>query len=412
MAFTPNPAPFHNTFGPLADGDASTVNSDAQPPKTTLDRDDVDERIDGLFRDTDATLAAATLDFHLVKDRLRVSLERDLTQIITTKVNSTGTQLGRKLNQALLLFQTGVNDITSDLQKDIQRMDDRLAQLQGSLEHHNSSFSTAIETISMNTCRLAEETSALSARVVEHQSHLDHLLSFEEARRQQMDNHVKQMGKLTALISEVKSQSTTHTQRVSAQLDGLRSTMEAHTTTTKADLVDIRGRIVPNLRDRSNTLASDVQRLEAQFGKQTTALASTVQRLEDRLGNFDPANFTLTVDCFEERLDALRVALEAKTSHPHGACVPPVNVTAGAHVSPTEADDAMPRPPDIDGGRFAHIDPTFRPTSSWFARDTPCLDASAIRDSGTHTHPNAPSSTDVDTVPLMGGAHYISPRYR
>ena len=84
-------------------------------------------------------------------------------------------------------------------------MDDRLVQLQGSLEHHNSSFSTAIETISTNTCRLAGETSALSVRVVEHQSHLEHLLSFEEARRQQMDDHVKQMGELTALISEVKS---------------------------------------------------------------------------------------------------------------------------------------------------------------------------------------------------------------
>ena len=93
-----------------------------------------------------------------------------------------------------------------------------------------------------------------------------------------MDNHIRQMGELlTALISEVKSQSHKHAQRVSAQLDGLRSTMEAHTTTTKADLVDIRGRIVPNLRDQANTLASDVQRLEAQFGKQTSALASTVQ---------------------------------------------------------------------------------------------------------------------------------------
>ena len=160
-------------------------------------------------------------------------------------------------------------------------MDDRLTQLQGSLEHHNSSFSTAIETISTNTCRLAEETSALSARVVEHQSHLDHLLRFEEAWRQHMDDHVKQMGELTAVISEVKSQSTTHTQCVLAQLDGLCSTMEAHTTTTKADLVEIHGRIVPNLRDRSNTLALDVQRLEAQFSEQTTALASTVQRLED-----------------------------------------------------------------------------------------------------------------------------------
>jgi len=378
-AFTPTPAPFLNTSGPLADGDASTDNSgdqppDTQPPDTMLDRD-VDERIDDLFCNTDATLAAATLDFHLVEDRLRVSLERNLTQVITTKVDSMGTQLGTKLNQALLLFQTGVNDITSNLQKDIQRMDDRLAQLQGSLEQHNSSFSTAIATKSTNTCRLTEETSALSARVVEHQSHLHHLLRFEEAWRQQMDDHVKQMGELTVLISEVKSQSTTHTQRVLAQLDGLRLTMEAHTTTTKADLIDIRGRIVPNLRNRSNTLASDVQRLDAQFGEQTTALVSTFQRLEDRLGNVDPTDFTLTVDCFEERLDALRVALEAKTSHPHGACVPPVDVTAGAHdsptaktshprgacvppvdvtagahVSPTEADDVMPRPPDIGGG--------------------------------------------------------------
>lgn len=206
-ASTPNPAPFHNTFGPLVDGDAITVNSDTQPPETTLDRDDVEDQIDGLFCDADATLATATLDFHLVEDRLQVSLERNLTQIITTKVDSAGTKLGTKLNQALLLFQTGVNNITSDLQKDIQRMDDRLTQLQGSLEHHNSSFSTAIETKSTNTCRLAEEMSALSARVVEHQSHLDHLLSFKEARRQQMDDHVKQMGELTVLISEVKSQS-------------------------------------------------------------------------------------------------------------------------------------------------------------------------------------------------------------
>jgi len=192
-ASTPNQAPFRNNFGPLADGDASTVNSNTQPPEPTLDheniegridglfRDNVEGRIDGFFRDADATLATATLDFHLVEDRLRTSLERNLTQIITDKVDSTGTKLGTKFNQAILLFQTGVNDITSDLRKDIQRMDDRLTQLQGSLENHNSYFSTAIKTISTNTCRLAEETSALSVRVVEHQSHLDHLLSFEEA---------------------------------------------------------------------------------------------------------------------------------------------------------------------------------------------------------------------------------------
>ena len=84
-------------------------------------------------------------------------------------------------------------------------MDDRLAQMLGSLQQHNLSFTAAIKTISTNTAKLAQETSALSVRVVEHQSHLEHLLGFEEARRQQMEDHVKQMGKLTTLITEVKS---------------------------------------------------------------------------------------------------------------------------------------------------------------------------------------------------------------
>ena len=207
------------------------------------------------------------ISFYLVEERLQVCLERDLTQNITTKADSTGAKLKQSMEESLLLFftnmQQNITAITSDLSKDIQQMDDQLTQLQGTLEHHNSLFNTAIATISANTSSLVEKTSALSDQVVKHQSHLENLLSFEEARRQQMDDHVTQMGELTALISEVKSQSHTHTQRVLAQLDGLRLTMEAHATTTKADLVDIRGRIVPNLRDQTNTLALDVQRLEA-----------------------------------------------------------------------------------------------------------------------------------------------------
>ena len=82
---TPDPAPFHNTFGPLAGGDTSMVDSNAQPPETTLDCDNANEGIVGLFRNADATLAAATLDFNLVKERLQVRLKRDLTQTITTR---------------------------------------------------------------------------------------------------------------------------------------------------------------------------------------------------------------------------------------------------------------------------------------------------------------------------------------
>jgi hypothetical protein len=119
-----------------------------------------------LFCDADATLAAATLDFNLVKERLQVRLERDLTQNITTKAALTGAKLKQSMEETLSLFQKNVDDITTDLSKDIQRMDNRLAQLTGSLQHHNSSFITAIKTISTNTSRLAEETSALSVQVV------------------------------------------------------------------------------------------------------------------------------------------------------------------------------------------------------------------------------------------------------
>ncbi len=117
----PDPVPFHNTFGPLADGNASTVDSDVQPPKTTHDCDNVDaptQRIDELFCNADATLAAATLDFNLVEERLQVRLECDLTQKITTKAALTGAKLKQSMEETLSLFQKNVGNITSDLSKD------------------------------------------------------------------------------------------------------------------------------------------------------------------------------------------------------------------------------------------------------------------------------------------------------
>jgi hypothetical protein len=182
--------------------------------------------------------------------------------------------------------------------------------------------------------------------------------------------------------------SITHTQRVSAQLDGLRSTMEAHNTKTKADLVNIRGLIVPNLRKQATALASNVQLLEECFGEQASALALNVQRLEDCLGNFDPTDFTLTVDCFEEHLDAFRTKFDEYTTNPCRACIPPLEVNARTHAPPIEVDDTTSRAPNIGGGRFAHVDPTFHSTSSWYACDTPCHDDSADRGSGMCTHPN------------------------
>jgi hypothetical protein len=121
-----------------------------------------------------------------------------------------------------------------------------------------------------------------------------------------MDDHVKQMSDLTALITEVRSQTTIQTQRLSAQLDGLRSTMDSNTNTTKADLVDIRGRIVPDLREH------------------TTATASQVKRLEDRLDDYPL--LSLTVACLEERLDTFREEFDGYTTQHPRASTPPDNV--------------------------------------------------------------------------------------
>jgi chromosome segregation ATPase len=118
------------------------------------------------------------------------------------------------------MIQQNVDDSTATL--NIKLMDERIVTMSEHLQHNNSSITAAIENIASNTAKLAQETSSLSVRVVEHQLHLENLLGFEEAWRQQMDDHVKQMGELTALIAEVKSHATIQTQRVSAQLDGLR----------------------------------------------------------------------------------------------------------------------------------------------------------------------------------------------
>ena len=147
------------------------------------------------------------------------------------------------------MIQRNVDDSTLALER---RIEDRLASMDERIAVTTESTATAIETISANTDKLAQETTALSVRMVEHQSHLENLLGFEEARRQQMDDHVKQMIELAALIAEVKSNATMQTQRVSAQLDGLRATVDASNSSTKKDIVDLRGRIVPELRDQHN----------------------------------------------------------------------------------------------------------------------------------------------------------------
>lgn len=364
----PDAVPIHNNFGSLATDDASLVESGVPPSDNPHGHDDVNghpshnnvdaltQRNDDLFRTTDAMLTTIN-DFNLAEERLKTHIKRELTQTIATKLALTKESLKKSFGDSVSSFLANIRrDVDNSklaLTRDIQRMDDQITQMSDCLQQNNSSFTVAIQTILMNTATLAQETSALSVQVVEHQSHLDNLLGFEEAWRQQMDDHVKQRSDLSALITEVRSNTTIQTQSILAQLDGLRSTMDSHNTTTKADLIDIRGRIVPDLHEHA------------------TAIASNVNRLEDRFGDFDATNLRLSVDCLEERLDALRAEFNKYTENPIRVSVPLIKVDDRVNVPPIEVDDMMPTATNIGSGRFVNINPTFQSTSSWYARDSP-----------------------------------------
>ena len=70
-------------------------------------------------------------------------------------------------------------------------MNTNMKMFKDRVDNDHISVTAALTTLSNNTARLLEETSALSVCVVEHQGHLENLLGFEEARQAQMDHHWK-----------------------------------------------------------------------------------------------------------------------------------------------------------------------------------------------------------------------------
>ena len=388
----PTAVPTLNNFDALApDDDDSLDHHDDDAEQTRV--------IDNIFREADATLAAETYDFVLLEERLRLRLDRDLS--------------------------ARVDRSTSAIRRDIMLIDERITRMADHLQLDNSSFTAAITTISANTAKLAQETSALSVRVVDHQAHLENLLGFEEARRKQMDDHVTRMGELAALIADVGSQATVQTQRVSAQLDGLRSTMDANHATTKTDIIDLRGRIVPDLRDHSNAIAADVKCLEDRIGS-FDAIAADVKSLEDRIGSFNATTLGMSVTDIADRLDAFRAEFDAYTNHPARATAPPATIDdivgaddpprfnpRHAHVDPSSTRIANPATIDdsavADGNPrvnplFPNVDPsTLRSTTAWYANQTP------HDGSGPRLHPIDTSPSDDDAGLLRGGP-ITSPR--
>ncbi len=388
----PTAVPTHNNFDALAPNDDDSLDHHDDDAKQT-------RAIDNIFREADATLAAETYDFVLLKERLRLRLDRDLT--------------------------ARVDHSTSAIRRDIMLMDKRITRMADHLQLDNSCFTAAITAISTNTAKLAHETSALSVRVVDHQTHLENLLGFEEAWRQQMDEHVTRMGELAALIMEVGSQATVQTQHVSAQLDGLRTTMDANHATTKTDIIDLRGRIVPDLHDQSNAIAADVKCLEDRIGL-FDAIAADVKSLEDRIRLFNATALGMSVINIVDLLDAFRAEFDAYTQHPARANAPPAMIDdiAGANDPPR----VNPRYPNVDPStlrtatlatiddavgaddtpranpRFLNVDPlTLRSAATCYAHQN------SHDSSGPRLHPIDTSPSDDDAGLLQGGA-IASPR--
>ena len=387
QTIAPPVVPTQNAFSVLAHDDTDSL--DDPPPDLVRTDAAPTHAIDQIFRDADATLAAATYDFELMSERLRLRLDHDLTAKMTTNIGSFQTDLGRSLQQSLSTFMTNIEqDIeksTSSLKRDIKMMDERINQMSNHLRVETSSTMAAIETISTNNTKLAQETSNLSVRVVEHQSHLENLLGFEEARRQQMDDHVKQMGDLAALVADVKTNATVQTERVSAQLNGLRATVESQNTITTSNITDLRGRIMPDLREQSTTIAADVKRLEDRFGV-----------LNDRFGSFDATKVITTLD---DRLADFRAELDAFRKQSPGT-----HTTSRQETATTT--DSLPQPRNP---LFPNVDPTtFRPGSSWYVPPVSPPHASHD-DPPLRPQPIDTSSPDHNAVLPMGG-RITSPR--
>ena len=86
-----------------------------------------------MFREADTTLAAATYDFDLMSERLRLRLDRNLTASLTTQLESTTSDFGKSIEKSMSTFlsmiQRDVDDSTTALKQGIQSMDERIASM-------------------------------------------------------------------------------------------------------------------------------------------------------------------------------------------------------------------------------------------------------------------------------------------
>ena len=279
------PVPLGNRFDELGQDDATTVGTvDAVDLDAASTTSSTARRINELARATDATIAeinaipttgpVSTDNLQQLNDSITGNIEAS----ITGKISSLERTIGETMSSLFAGIRQDLANTTKELIADINNMNTNMRLFRDRVDTDHRSVTEAITKLSGNTARLSEETTALSVRVVEHQGHLENLLGFEEARQAQMDDHWKSIVALTSQVDEIKNTTTTQTQRIAAQLDGLRSNCDTTTSAMKNDITDLRGRIIPGLRDDSSALALSVKRLEERLEAYSTTPATPVPR--------------------------------------------------------------------------------------------------------------------------------------
>jgi hypothetical protein len=83
--------------------------------------------------------------------------------------------------------------------------------------------------------------------MLEHQTHLEQLMSFKEQCRAQMDHHWQKLENLKSKVAAVQTDTALQSQHLMAHLDGLCSTTKQANTTARNNILDIRARLLPNL---------------------------------------------------------------------------------------------------------------------------------------------------------------------
>ncbi len=250
-----------NQFEHLGQDDTTAASEDIIDTRFRESGNDTDSTtpstaraIEDLARTTDDTIAeinAILASSPVFSDDLH-RLEQLVTSRISSEINKISSEIGvieETMSSLFATLQRSLANTAKELIADINHTNSNMILCKERVERDHVSVTKAITTLSSNTARLSEETTALSVRVVERQDHLENLLGFEEARRAQMDDHWRSIVEIKSAVEEAQSAATKQADRftVTAQLDGLRATTDQTTNTLRVDLNDLRGRIIPLL---------------------------------------------------------------------------------------------------------------------------------------------------------------------